>query len=79
MAADTHAAADFYATPRGAVAERLLCERLALLWPDLRGQAVLGIGFAEPYQTCCSIACYWCTDWRRPRARDGCCARPGAC
>ena len=49
MAADTHAAADFYATPRGAVAERLLCERLTLLWPDLRGQSVLGIGFAEPY------------------------------
>ncbi|HEX4173556.1 MAG TPA: methyltransferase domain-containing protein [Acetobacteraceae bacterium] len=49
MAADAHAAADFYATPRGAVAERLLSERLALLWPDLRGQAVLGIGFAEPY------------------------------
>jgi SAM-dependent methyltransferase len=49
MAADTHAAADFYATPRGAVAERLLCERLTLLWPNLRGQSVLGIGFAEPY------------------------------
>src|SRR5580698_4548342 len=49
MAADTHAAADFYATPRGRVAARLLRDRLTLLWPDLRGQSVLGIGFAEPY------------------------------
>jgi SAM-dependent methyltransferase len=49
MAADTHAAADFYATPRGRVAARLLRDRLTLMWPDLRGQSVLGIGFAEPY------------------------------
>ena len=49
MAADAHATADFYATSRGAVAARLLRERLALLWPDLRGQSVLGIGFAAPY------------------------------
>ena len=49
MAADAHAAADFYATPRGAVAARLLRERLALLWPDLHGQSVLGIGFTAPY------------------------------
>jgi SAM-dependent methyltransferase len=49
MAADAHAAADFYATPRGAVVARLLRERLALLWPDLRGQSVLGIGFTAPY------------------------------
>ena len=46
MAADTHAAADFYATPRGRVAARLLRDRLTLMWPDLRGQSVLGIGFA---------------------------------
>jgi SAM-dependent methyltransferase len=49
MAADAHAAADFYATARGAVAARLLRERLALMWPDLAGQSVLGIGFAAPY------------------------------
>ena len=28
---------------------RLLRERLALMWPDLAGQSVLGIGFAAPY------------------------------
>jgi SAM-dependent methyltransferase len=49
MAADTHAAADFYGTTRGAVAARLLRERLLAMWPDLRGQSVLGIGFAAPY------------------------------
>jgi SAM-dependent methyltransferase len=49
MAADAHAAADFYATSRGLVASRLLRDRLALLWPDLTGQSVLGIGFAAPY------------------------------
>jgi SAM-dependent methyltransferase len=49
MAADAHAAADFYSTARGTVAARLLRERLALLWPDLHGQSVLGIGFAAPY------------------------------
>jgi SAM-dependent methyltransferase len=49
MAADAHAAADFYGTARGAVTARLLRERLALMWPDLTGQSVLGIGFAAPY------------------------------
>jgi SAM-dependent methyltransferase len=49
MAADAHAAADFYGTACGAVTARLLRERLALMWPELRGQSVLGIGFAAPY------------------------------
>jgi SAM-dependent methyltransferase len=49
MTADVHGATDFYGTARGAVTVRLLRDRLALLWPDLRGQSVLGIGFAAPY------------------------------
>lgn len=49
MATDVHAAGEFYATARGAVAARLLRERLALLWPSLAGQSVLGIGYASPY------------------------------
>jgi SAM-dependent methyltransferase len=49
MTADVHGAADFYGTARGAVTARLLRERLALLWPDLSGQSVLGVGFAAPY------------------------------
>jgi SAM-dependent methyltransferase len=49
MAADAHAAADFYGTSRGVVTARLLRERLSVLWPDLTGQAVLGLGYAAPY------------------------------
>jgi SAM-dependent methyltransferase len=49
MAADVHAAADFYGTARGAVTARILRERLAALWPDLQGDSVLGIGYAAPY------------------------------
>jgi SAM-dependent methyltransferase len=49
MAADAHAAADFYSTARGAVTARLLRDRLAGLWPELAGQSVLGIGYTAPY------------------------------
>ncbi len=49
MAADVHAAADFYATARGAVTARLLRERLVALWPDLTGQSLLGLGYGAPY------------------------------
>ena len=49
MAADVHAAADFYATARGAVTARLLRERLTLLWPNLAGQSLLGLGYGTPY------------------------------
>jgi SAM-dependent methyltransferase len=49
MSADAHAAADFYGTARGAVVARLLRERLTLIWPSLRGQSVLGLGYAAPY------------------------------
>jgi SAM-dependent methyltransferase len=49
MATDAHAASDFYATRRGAVAARLVGERLARFWPSLPGQTVLGVGYAAPY------------------------------
>jgi SAM-dependent methyltransferase len=49
MATDSHAAAEFYATPRGGVAALLLRERLTQLWPALPGQSVLGLGYAAPY------------------------------
>jgi SAM-dependent methyltransferase len=49
MAADAHAAADFYGTARGAVAGRLLRDRVLSMWPELRGQSVLGVGYAAPY------------------------------
>lgn len=49
MAADTQPAADFYGTRRGAMAARLLRARIAALWPDLTGCAVLGLGHAAPW------------------------------
>ncbi len=47
--ADVHGQAQFYATARGAVAARLLRERLAEFWPSLAGQSVLGLGYPLPY------------------------------
>ena len=41
--------AEFYGTALGAVAARLLRQRLALMWPVATGMAVLGVGFAGPY------------------------------
>ena len=49
MATDAHAATEFYLTAQGAVALRLLRARIALIWPDMSGLGVLGIGHAAPY------------------------------
>lgn len=49
MATDTHAAGEFYASRRGAVAARLLRDRITLIWPSLPGQNILGLGYAAPY------------------------------
>ncbi|MEX1147923.1 MAG: class I SAM-dependent methyltransferase [Sphingomonadales bacterium] len=40
---------DFYHTPLGRVTARLVGQRLATLWPDLRAMNVLGLGYAVPY------------------------------
>lgn len=39
----------FYASPLGQVARRIIRRRIRALWPDLRGQSILGLGFATPY------------------------------
>ena len=70
-------APSFYATARGAVAARLLRERLLELWPSLAGQHVLGIGFAAPYLRLWREQAYRCVaavpvqagEWRWPRHR----------
>ena len=49
MTPDAHTAAEFYATTRGAVACRLVRDRLAIAWPDMAGTTVLGLGYAAPY------------------------------
>ena len=40
---------EFYESPLGRVAQQQIRRRLLALWPDLRGQRVLGIGFTPPY------------------------------
>ncbi len=42
-------AAEFYQTAQGAMAARLLRERLAELWPDATGLSMLGLGYAAPF------------------------------
>jgi SAM-dependent methyltransferase len=49
MAADVHSTAEFYATPRGVIATRLLRERMQTMWPTMTGRAVLGLGYTTPY------------------------------
>lgn len=39
---------DFYASALGQVAARLMSEKLATLWPDAQGLAILGFGYATP-------------------------------
>lgn len=49
MSTDARNVAGFYQGRTGSVVRRLLRERLALLWPDLRGLRVVGLGHAKPY------------------------------
>ena len=49
MTADAHAASEFYRTSRGAVTARALRARISILWPNMDGSSVLGIGYTAPY------------------------------
>lgn len=40
---------DFYATPLGRLARRVVRRQIRTVWPDVSGQRVLGVGFATPY------------------------------
>ena len=40
---------DFYSTRLGQVARRVIRRRIRLIWPDVRGMTVLGLGYATPY------------------------------
>lgn len=39
----------FYATRLGQLTRRLIQRQIRLLWPDLRGRRVLGLGYAPPF------------------------------
>ncbi len=40
---------EFYETRRGQVARHMVRRAVRSVWPDLRGQSLLGLGFATPY------------------------------
>jgi SAM-dependent methyltransferase len=40
---------DFYESRLGQVARRMIRRRIRLIWPDLRGMRLLGLGYATPY------------------------------
>lgn len=40
---------DFYGRPLGRVARLMIGRRIRAMWPDVKGLAVLGLGFATPY------------------------------
>ncbi len=51
MRADVIDLRDFYDGPLGEVARRQIGRRLRTLWPDVRGERVLGMGYAVPYMS----------------------------
>jgi SAM-dependent methyltransferase len=48
MRPDVAEVRDFYRSHLGVVARRLLVHRIRARWPDVRGQTVLGLGYAAP-------------------------------
>lgn len=40
---------DFYASSLGGISRRMIRRQVRALWPDLRGQRVMGFGYATPY------------------------------
>jgi SAM-dependent methyltransferase len=49
MRPDVEEVRNFYKSPLGSVARRLLVHRIRALWPNVRGQTVLGVGYAAPF------------------------------
>ena len=40
---------DFYARPIGQITRRVLTRRIRERWPNIKGQTLIGLGFASPY------------------------------
>src|SRR5436190_20955599 len=40
---------EFYDTIQGRVVQRIIRQHIRQLWPDTKGQRVLGLGYALPY------------------------------
>ncbi len=48
MRTDVQHLRDFYRSPLGLIARRLLRERLRARWPDVTGMRIVGVGYAAP-------------------------------
>ena len=40
---------EFYDTTQGRVVQRIIRQHIRQLWPDVKGQRVVGLGYAVPY------------------------------
>jgi SAM-dependent methyltransferase len=49
MASDVIDLRDFYRSPLGQVARRMIRRAIQRVWPDLRGMRLLGLGYATPF------------------------------
>ncbi|MET0181571.1 MAG: methyltransferase domain-containing protein [Caulobacterales bacterium] len=49
MRVDVLALQRFYASPKGAAAQRMIAKKLRATWPDAQGLDLLGVGFATPF------------------------------
>ncbi len=49
MTADAHLAAEFYGSACGAVTAGVLRDRLLAMWPSVKNDSILGIGYSMPY------------------------------
>jgi len=54
MASDVVDLRDFYRTPLGQVARRMIRQSVRRMWPDLHGMRLLGIGYPAPFLTAIS-------------------------
>ena len=87
MGKEMHAAR-FYGTLQGAVAARLVRERLVAAWPAVPGMAVLGLGHAGPYLSAWTASAQRCIAlipaqlevraWPEDAANLTCCAEEDA-
>lgn len=49
MNLDVRELRDFYASPLGLMVRRLIGQRLRARWPNVRGETILGMGYAAPF------------------------------
>ncbi len=49
MQLDAAELADFYETPLGLMTRRIIGRQLRVIWPSIKGNSLLGYGFAIPY------------------------------